>query len=390
MQNSVFDENQTFVLMSATVGAASFARKVGSVALISRDSDYFLLAKSVKDGVENVSKVFNITFDDDAKTDVTVYRKLFDFGESVKGIIAVGNADICNLARFFAEKNSLPIVVIPTNVSFLSVFGEKAVLFDDGVPKIFNCKKPEKIILDLPLLSGLKKQAFADAFCEVASKLVAIVDYAASCVVGGKSRDGLKRVFSVIESLTKIDEECDPRIKIINAEIKLGLCLETNSEWLYGGEYAVATVLSAMKTSSVFENAYFANNSLLKLYETFLICDLTKTQVSPNFNQKIRELGEVLNVGEFKISKNYLPLTFSQCVTARQKLVYGGILDLIKRCENLLDGLDAAYKIIYKGRQKRADFDIVELRRALRLAPYFNFSQMLKILNDVGVCECIE
>ncbi len=359
----------------------------GSVALISRDSDYFALAKEIKDDFEDRGVTLkNIVLDDSFSPEPNTYLRLFCFSKDVTLIIAVGSADLINLARFFATMFKIQLIAVPTEIAFMTVFSKSCYLINEKLPELFSVQVPDLCIIDLPFLAGLKKQAFADAYCEVASKSVAFLDYKVDCLAPSKEID---EVLSILNRLTKIDSEGNAcKISIINAELSMGLFLKTFGEFS-ANEKSLAFLLSIQKENSQFENAFFVNKPLIKLYELFLRVDTIKTKVSPDYNEHVSELARLLNSSELDIIKKYKPLEFDDLISKRQALIDSGFLSLIRKVYKLNEKLEDNYKFVYKGRQKRAGFSIAELKRVLKLSSYLYGGGLFKLLNDSGMLECL-
>lgn len=365
----------------------------GEVALISRDSDYFQLGKSVRDSfVEKGIAVSTLVLDDFDKPDASGHSKLFSFRENVGLVVAVGNEEIINISRYFAGIFGKDIVVVPTKVTFMSVFAPKALVFENAKPKIMPCRKPKFVVIDLVFMSALKKQAYADAYCEVASKCVALADSLAVQALSGLKRSGTtEAVFKILQSVADNREEgAKCRVKIINAELRLGLLSGKDCSFLFGSEVYLGQVLGAVRALSVFENRFFINRPIIKLYEAFLMCDFTKSLVAPDYVGNIAELSATINCSEMEIIKEYRPYTFEEVCVAREKLVGANVLGFFKKLSVLENRLAETYKYVYKGRQKRAEFDVKEIKRAIRLSPYLCENGVLKIISDGGACDCLE
>ncbi len=362
----------------------------GSVALISRDSDYFALAKEIKDDFEDRGVTLkNIVLDDSFSPEPNTYLKLFCFSEDVSLIIAVGNAELINLARFFATMFKIQLIAVPTEIAFMTIFSKSCYLINEKLPELFSVQVPDLCVIDLPFLAGLKKQAFADAYCEVASKSIAFLDYKVDCILNNRDSKEIDEVFNILTRLTKIDSEGNAcKISIINAQLSMGLFLKTFGEFS-ANEKSLAYILSTQKENSQCENAFFVNKPLIKLYELFLRVDTIKTRVSPDYNEHVSELANLLNSSELEIIKKYKPLEFDDLISKRQALIDSGFLSLIRKVYKLNEKLEDNYKYVYKGRQKRAGFSIAELKTVLKLSSYIYDGGLLKLLNDSGMLECL-
>lgn len=362
----------------------------GSVALISRDSDYFALAKEIKDNFEDRGVTLkNIVLDDSFSPEPDTYLKLFCFPEDVTLIIAVGNSELINLARFFATMFKIKLIAVPTEIAFMTIFSKSCYLINEKLPEQFFVQVPELCVIDLQFLAGLKKQAFADAYCEVASKSIAFLDYKVDCILNNTDQKEIDEVFNIITRLAKIDSEGNAcKISIINAELSMGLFLKSFGEFS-ASEKSLAYLLSTKKENSHFENAFFVNKPLIKLYELFLRVDTIKTKISPDYNESISDLARLLNSSELEIIKKYKPLDFDELISKRQALIDGGLLQIVRKLSKLIEKLEDNYRFVYKGRQKRAGFSLEELKRVLKLSSYLYGGGLLKLLNDSGMLECL-
>lgn len=362
----------------------------GAVALVSRDADYFSLSKKIKDEFENLGVTLNnVTLDDNFVLDPNLYLPLFCFKDDVKTIIAVGNSDLINLARYFATMFKLKLVAVLTEVSFMTALSKTVLMFLDKIPQEFSVKSPDICVIDLTYLAGLKKQAYADAYCQVASKLVALFDKKVDALLKGESFIEFERILQIISSLTKITSDGNPcKISIINAQLRIGQFMREIGDFS-GSERVLSIVLSNIKSGSVYENEFFANKPLIKLYEAFLRVDMLSAMVSPNYNLHIKELGECLNCSELDIIKKYKPLDFETLKKYVQIIKDGNLIATIKKLASINEKLEENYKFVYKAKQKRADFETKEFLRALNCCGYLTNSGLLKIISDSGALETL-
>ncbi len=368
-----------------------FKEQVGKTYLISQDLDYFSLAKTVKDEIENFGGYCEtIVLDDQVELDVSIYSDLFNF-ENDSLVICVGKPNLINFVKYYAFLHNAKLVVVPTTISVTTVFADNALIIKKGLQVFERVKKPEKVVVDLLFLAGLKKQVFADGFCEACSKLVSLIDAKAQAILTDeKIPNYFNFILSQIEGLCQIDSSSGKNIvKIINAQLKIGVALSQSPSLLNGSENAVSYVLSKIKESSFYENAFYAIKPIITLYEAFLSYPIHKTVVSPNYNGRIGQLSTLLNVSKLSVIKNYNPIGYDEMEKIYSKLINSDLLFFVKKCGKLCEKLNSCYGYIYKGKQKRAEFDYLELKRSLILAPYIG-GGLLKIISDSGVLECLE
>lgn len=358
-------------------------------ALVSRDSDYFALGKSVKDALSENLKVSTTVLDDDFSPDITAFGGLLDY-ENCDCVVAVGNAELINLARYFASKIGIPCFGVPTAVAFAEIFSRRARLAEREIYKDFKLAPPDKVVIDLAFMAGLKKQAFADAFAEVASKTVAIIDTAAERAAADEPvpDDLVKRVFGIISKLAEIKSEgTGTLLAIINAELALSKIF-ASSDGFYGAEFAVSKVLEKLKPTSEFENRFYLNAPLIALYEAFLRIDMTKCLVSPDYNARVKRYAELFGADELEIIDRVKTLTLDEIQAVRAKIINAGVLRSVRAASALNKRLITAYGFVYKGRHRRANGDYGDLRTALAVGSLTS-GGILKLLGESGVLDCV-
>lgn len=369
----------------------SIAKK--GVFLLSRDADYFVIGKEIKDALELKGiNVENYTLDDSMQNVPKNYKGLFKFDETIDLCIAVGSAELINVARYFCSRKGIKCVAVPTVITFFEIFNRFPVFLDEGMIKRVKCDDLTKIIIDLKIMAGLKKQAFADAFSQVVSKLCAVVEYKAECLLSKVECNdfAIGKVLQIVNDLSEIDSEgAKTLVKIINAQLKMGLLL-SKFEYLEGSETSLALILSTIGDSSIYECMFFSSVRLVKLFAVFLRLKLTNNVVTADYNSKMEMLSRMLDGDELQLNLDYEPLDCDEIISKTEILQNDSkLLGLLKSAEKFNERLQIAYGYVYNGRQKRADFTFNQLKLALKLAPYVS-GEFLRLINDSGVLESVE
>lgn len=364
-----------------------------AVALVCREVDYLCLGKSIKDKLEEYKvDLSTVVVENDFLPEVTHYVRLFSFAKPTKLFVAVGNASVCNLARFYALCFGAEVVCVPTDLCFMGLFTPNANLVENGVLTNFAVQECQKIVIDLQVLAVLKKQAFADAFCQISSLVVSAIDAYVTAVVSGDATcvGAVNLALKEISKLTYLSlTENQLKIAVINAELRLGLLSKKYPQFAFGNQQSVAFLLNAITPCQIFEAEFWLSTYLLRLYEVFLVCDMNKTDVCPDYNARIKELYLLLDTSAYGVTKKYQPQDFAQICNANNALRSSRVLEYVKNCQKLLEKLKSAYGIIYKGREARVDFPLKHLRRAVALAPYMGGGGLLKIMGDMGVTDML-
>src|SRR3989344_3526861 len=121
-----------------------------NIILFTSPSAYEISQPYIK-GLNNITKVFIIDTSKEKDVNQNI-KQLILIRKNNQICYAIGGGMTCDVAKYYAYKLKLPLIIIPTIISTDAFLVGCTGLRKDGCVKYFTSKLPEKVILDINLL----------------------------------------------------------------------------------------------------------------------------------------------------------------------------------------------------------------------------------------------
>ncbi|MCK9574465.1 MAG: iron-containing alcohol dehydrogenase [Clostridia bacterium] len=269
----IFENNAHFKLCNVLNNLAPYQK----VLLLSTKTPYSLYGENVSNIILNSKNILKeLIFDVNLQGEYSNAKRVIDcVEENTKVIVVLGGGTVIDIAKFVADKLSIPLVILPTTLSPSSCLDY--VLITDGVSEKRNLYKTtlaKYIIVDTKIINNLKDNFIAAGYGQLVCEVIELFNMNYVKIMEQKC----SYLFS------KIAKECATMLPVINKKISAGA--DTTNELILECLYACAiskcgsnlplsddilTALNLNKTRLLGENMFLSAVFLGKLYKIFFL-----------------------------------------------------------------------------------------------------------------------
>jgi len=132
------------------------------VLLLTQDSVKYV-ADEVRDKISSKNVSWKV-LPDEIEVNVENLLQNESIDEDVKCVLAVGSGTVCDFAKNMAKKGDVPLLIVPTALSFTSIFSSKIEVWDKFLLKNVDAKSPDGIIVDLDIIADSPNSLKAAGF----------------------------------------------------------------------------------------------------------------------------------------------------------------------------------------------------------------------------------
>lgn len=348
---------------------------------------------SLGEKVEITPLIMNKKFDNSIEN----LSGLFALPKDIDFAVVTGD-ELLSVAKYFTALRDIPLIYIPTSPTTFGVFDLTAEIKLKGKTERINAQNKRIVLLDEQLLNASEKRKIASAFCDVVSKIIALLDYRVRGAVSGKwlCKNSYNLARSVIIDTFSV-------LKYQNAPLKLaenGLKLSVISAYTKGeifensAENLTAKLLrySGKERLPIAECRLVAMRKLIGIYKLFFGQKTTGILEMPDYIDRAEKFSELTGISELEILKGFKQSVYTND-EVRKKLFFIA-KELYAECDklsSLLTKINNTYLLLGGDEGLEENFTPEEIRQAIYYSTDYPYAvNILTLIRDTGMLEFIK
>lgn len=358
-----------------------------------KDFDKGITTLSEQTGARITPLIMNKKFDNSIEN----LSGLFALSSDIAFAIVVDD-ELLSVAKYFTAIRNIPLIYIPTSPNTFGVLDVTAEIKLKGKTERVNAVNPRIVVLDKNLLKNSEKRKIANAFCDIVSKIIALLDYRVRGSISGKwlCKNSYNLARSVvIDTFSVLTYE--------NAPLKLaenGLKLSVVSAYTQGAifensaENLTAKLLRYMgkERLPVSECRLIAMRKLIGIYKLFFGEKTTGILEMPDYIERAEEFSALTGISELEVLNGFKESVYTND-EVRKKVFFIAkeLFAEIDKLSSLISKINNTYVLLGGSEDLESNFTSEEIRQAIYHSTDFPCAvNILTLIRDTGMLELIK